>query len=1322
MNHNNNMLQLCRLCLVKDEVNIPIFEEQGDIRQIFLKISSCLPVKVSRDDQLPKKICDGCSYKLDMLYEFWNTSANAEKQLLTWLGEAGMTSQMTDGTISAVAQQIKPADAFVKQETIDPPDILKDDDDEDEEDKDYMKQEESSNNVEEPPPKRARRTAAVKAAIALDQNSDDDDDSGEPMTKVEDDTDDSDNDDGPPFVDVPSTSADDQPGPSGVGKDGVEAPQSCEGIRGPSSEDIREPSSEDIKEQSNVDIGEPNGEDIKEPNSEDIGEPNSEGIKEPSSEDIGEPNSEDFKEPSSEDIKETSSEDIKEPSSEVIREPNSEDIKETSCEDISEPDSENIKEQSSEDIKEPCSEDIEEPSSEDIEDPSCEDIRDEVLKKYSCLRSAYVDVVDLKHDPTINLKFYLENRTWMEPAVDQEYRTWEPEPDHESNDRKKTHTCYVCMLKFFTVEDLEIHKYIHWESDESQVEDENYKRKKYTKRKVVPSVPKNVPVESSHSKVTAQKDLKADKDINIEQTEGTAVVANAEATGEKDKAAECATPNPKPVLDEAALALAKKMPYHCETCPAFFDGLEGLEGHNSCAFVCQKCKRKFKTHRGMSLHIMEHILNKGQVFKCTMCSKTFDHALAHKKHIWAHNKNKRRKNKKEQKVIPKKEYTCELCFDVFRTKKLMIIHKRLHREIKLKKIAENKEIKEVSIKIKEEKNDDNGVSILQGNYTVKPVVKKIKIPPIPKVPKVKKLVIKKRPLQNAAAALKIPEAMQAISNILLNRQPPVFPANNIFTPIVPRPPNATATIDNNPTDSFSLEVQKTGAISYEVSYKDSQQANLKSSLQMNPPVQLNPPVRINAPVQLNPRVQLNTPVQINPPVQLNPAVVTKDWKQEQFDKFRAQVPGLTLNQPAASKEWKPMNKTLDMQSSNTSYPYPNVTISTHKAATSFSASQLAAAASSNAQMRSGYGTNNYNRAYHTNTGAIVDPVKPKPAASPYGYGNYTNINVNYIQGNYNTGCNQQSNPYKEAAYYNNSTISQTSTSNYSNTNYNTNYPSYTAASSYSNYNNTYSQQNVMQQKQHQYQVNTPVKPVAQSPVGVNHFKQNITVDNSPGMFNVQIATSLTSPVATNTQRAPPAITPAQSQANMYGYGTTEQAVSSHTQFSKNLPDRAASTRPASTMSQANEAAVESNNETFEDQDFISLNQFEQLCKNKAMKDQKAHSEKQPTFTEKQPTFSSNALDKLFETDDSISDLLNSNDLFDATKVKVENTEDNSQSKNRFLNELLSKGSDKVAECPKAAENIAVPELAAAKSVDISLSSLLSDDFRQIKKEVVTDNI
>ena len=27
-------------------------------------------------------------YKVEMLYQFWNTTANAEKQLLEWLGEA----------------------------------------------------------------------------------------------------------------------------------------------------------------------------------------------------------------------------------------------------------------------------------------------------------------------------------------------------------------------------------------------------------------------------------------------------------------------------------------------------------------------------------------------------------------------------------------------------------------------------------------------------------------------------------------------------------------------------------------------------------------------------------------------------------------------------------------------------------------------------------------------------------------------------------------------------------------------------------------------------------------------------------------------------------------------------------------------------------------------------------------------------------------------------------------------------------------------------------------------------------------------------------
>lgn len=49
-------------------------------------IQNILCLQVSRDDPLPKKICDDCTYKVELLYTFWNTTANAEKQLLEWLG------------------------------------------------------------------------------------------------------------------------------------------------------------------------------------------------------------------------------------------------------------------------------------------------------------------------------------------------------------------------------------------------------------------------------------------------------------------------------------------------------------------------------------------------------------------------------------------------------------------------------------------------------------------------------------------------------------------------------------------------------------------------------------------------------------------------------------------------------------------------------------------------------------------------------------------------------------------------------------------------------------------------------------------------------------------------------------------------------------------------------------------------------------------------------------------------------------------------------------------------------------------------------------
>ncbi|XP_066254703.1 zinc finger protein ZFP2-like isoform X15 [Euwallacea similis] len=216
MDNPGEILRLCRLCLVKDQVNIPIFEEQGDIRQTFLKIRSCLPVKVSRDDKLPKKICGGCSNKLDLFYEFWSSTANSEKTLQSWLGQEEEDDKMQEIT--------KPVEALVKEES----EAL-----EDGHAHDQSFDEATKDEAEAPPAKRARRTAAVKAQINISHDSDEDEDvdGAEPITKIEDESDDSDGEEkDPSYTEVPGTSADDQAGPSGLGKDGVEAPIKYEDI------------------------------------------------------------------------------------------------------------------------------------------------------------------------------------------------------------------------------------------------------------------------------------------------------------------------------------------------------------------------------------------------------------------------------------------------------------------------------------------------------------------------------------------------------------------------------------------------------------------------------------------------------------------------------------------------------------------------------------------------------------------------------------------------------------------------------------------------------------------------------------------------------------------------------------------------------------------------------------------------------------------------------------------------------------------------------------------------------------------------------------
>ncbi|XP_072939999.1 uncharacterized protein [Epargyreus clarus] len=63
---------LCRLCLGKTEEMIPIFgKEVNDVfATIPMRIMMCVGLEVTRDDQLPKRICQKCNNELNKFYTF----------------------------------------------------------------------------------------------------------------------------------------------------------------------------------------------------------------------------------------------------------------------------------------------------------------------------------------------------------------------------------------------------------------------------------------------------------------------------------------------------------------------------------------------------------------------------------------------------------------------------------------------------------------------------------------------------------------------------------------------------------------------------------------------------------------------------------------------------------------------------------------------------------------------------------------------------------------------------------------------------------------------------------------------------------------------------------------------------------------------------------------------------------------------------------------------------------------------------------------------------------------------------------------------------
>ncbi|CAB3258721.1 unnamed protein product [Arctia plantaginis] len=80
------MDEICRLCCSTTFVNNDIFDEEN---ALYLKMSLYLPIKVFKNDQLPQKICDKCSCKVNDFYQFCNETIEVQARLRAILRSSG---------------------------------------------------------------------------------------------------------------------------------------------------------------------------------------------------------------------------------------------------------------------------------------------------------------------------------------------------------------------------------------------------------------------------------------------------------------------------------------------------------------------------------------------------------------------------------------------------------------------------------------------------------------------------------------------------------------------------------------------------------------------------------------------------------------------------------------------------------------------------------------------------------------------------------------------------------------------------------------------------------------------------------------------------------------------------------------------------------------------------------------------------------------------------------------------------------------------------------------------------------------------------------
>ncbi|KAL4712543.1 hypothetical protein ACJJTC_007559 [Scirpophaga incertulas] len=87
------MESICRLCCTTNYVNNYLFDEENALN---LKMELFLPIKIIKGDELPQKVCNRCSCKVNDIYQFCNVAIEAQDRL------RGMLIQSRDGFTNSI--------------------------------------------------------------------------------------------------------------------------------------------------------------------------------------------------------------------------------------------------------------------------------------------------------------------------------------------------------------------------------------------------------------------------------------------------------------------------------------------------------------------------------------------------------------------------------------------------------------------------------------------------------------------------------------------------------------------------------------------------------------------------------------------------------------------------------------------------------------------------------------------------------------------------------------------------------------------------------------------------------------------------------------------------------------------------------------------------------------------------------------------------------------------------------------------------------------------------------------------------------------------